>query len=922
MRGRKKHKFAAQLARDWGPRFTNKYIWAAGLMVLMFLAMGFLTAAGKKEHEEQKDTGKVRETAVLIQPLQETSRRDAEGNALYQAEEVEIRLTAVSEEGIHAIRWELETDEKKEHLLELPVYVLPEPEPEPTPVTTPDPASTPQITQVPEETPEPQTVSTSESALTPTSESVPESTSAPTSEPTAESTSAPTSEPTAEPTSAPTPAPTAEPTPTSTPAPQGEAPPEPGDTISGWTVQKVDGVLVTEMTRIVRVRKEMNGIVIRMQMTDRKGNSTKKEVYRFSIDRTAPEVRVHFRENHPVNGIFFNESRTAEITVRDQNFDPEQVSFEAVRDGVSESFGNVAWESGKSAEIHKAVIRFYEEGVYDFTVRAADRAGLVSEGPEYSQETVVPQHFVVDRTAPEIRVSYDNNNAKNNLYFSAPRTAHVTITERNFDAGNVWISTGAANVTPLWKSDGYVHTAEIPFSDDGSYVLSVQAADRAGNMSDRFSAGGAAAPGRFVIDRVIDRLKITGVKDGVYYRGDINLKIAAVDQNYASCSVRLFCTRMDEKERDVTAEVFGSIKETKQGWTGSGRIRAAAPDRDGLYELRVILRDLAGNEKTENVSFVVNRHGSVYQYDSRLKALQGTCVKQISQPLVITEYNPGPLQGEGKIEVTRDGRPLKEIQAEIQSGRLKKGKTAGAGWYQYRYLLRPETFLQEGTYRIGITGRDKAGNLLATGRDPEGQIVFSVDRTAPVLDQFYIERILTDGKAVLYMEIFDAIGLARVNIRQGQEVLLERDSFPDIFRLQTELSVSLTEKDPLRIVMRDRAGNIGIEQVRPEEFLTDRDTSVMEEVQAEAGQGSSPEQPEEVTEADRISDTGSAGIGRTAADTGGNPVTGSHSNADGKRTEQAAADRRMDFRYGWLCILVSVTIFAFRVLIKRHSISP
>ena len=860
--------------------------------------------AAEKKNEDRR---------VAIRPLQETVYRDAEGYALYQAEEVQIQLTAAAKSGIHTIRWAIETDEKKLHTVELPVYVLPTPEP--TPESTPEPTAAPEATTTPEPTTTPE--STPEPTTAP--EPIPTVTPMPT------ATSTPTAMPdlTVEPTPTAVPTPTAEPTPTavptSTPAPQGEVPPEPGDKVSGWTVEKVDGVLVTEMSRVVRVKKEMNDIRIRLEMTDHAGGSTEKKTYCFSIDRTAPEVKIQYDENRSEDGMFFKSGRTAEITVKDRNFDPELVSVEVTRDGrqllAGESAGNIVWTTGKHADMHTAYVQFSEDGVYDFSVRAADRVGLVCDTPVFAFGTAAPTHFVVDRTAPLVRVSYDNNNAEGGMYFKTPRIAHVTIAEQNFVPENVRIGTGAGVVTPKWKSDGRMHTAEISFTADGSYHLSIQVTDRAGNPADEFSAGGAAAPETFIIDQRIESLKISGVKDGVFYRRDVQIEIAAVDQNYASCNVRLFRTWMDEQERDVTAEIFGKIEEAKQGWTGSGRIRAVNPEQDGLYELQVVLQDLAGNEKTESISFVVNRHGSIYQYDSLLKALQGTCVRRVLQPLIITEYNPSPLQGEGKIEVTRDGRPVQQIKAEIQSGRLRKGKTAGAGWYQYRYLLRPETFLEEGTYRIGITGRDQAGNLMATERSSGGPVFFSVDRTPPSVDRIYIDKIRPDGTAMLYLEVFDSIGLSRVTAHQGRDTLMECESFPDSFRLRTEIPVTLTESEQIRIVMLDMAGNASIERVRPEILTSEIWTSAADDTKPENEQEAAPEETEERYKEESEPDERPVRIYRGAIGTDRDPgITGAG------RSKQEDTGRQTDFRFGWLCILLAVTVFSFGLIRKYYGL--
>ena len=83
----------------------------------------------------------------------------------------------------------------------------------------------------------------------------------------------------------------------------------------------------------------------------------------------------------------------------------------------------------------------------------------------YATGTVTAKSFTIDKTAPTITVSYDNNSARNGNYYKADRTATVTIIEHNFDVNRVNVSFSAddkklPNMSG-WSSSGDQHTATM-----------------------------------------------------------------------------------------------------------------------------------------------------------------------------------------------------------------------------------------------------------------------------------------------------------------------------------------------------------------------------------------------------------------------------------------------------------------------------
>ena len=81
--------------------------------------------------------------------------------------------------------------------------------------------------------------------------------------------------------------------------------------------------------------------------------------------------------------------------------------------------------------------------------------------------------IVADTTAPTVLVQFDNNEVANGMYFKAPRTATVTVMDRNFDpalaqvapwardAGNA--PTAAPAVAAWWAADPRAEWATFGF---------------------------------------------------------------------------------------------------------------------------------------------------------------------------------------------------------------------------------------------------------------------------------------------------------------------------------------------------------------------------------------------------------------------------------------------------------------------------
>ena len=93
---------------------------------------------------------------------------------------------------------------------------------------------------------------------------------------------------------------------------------------------------------------------------DKAGNKEKyEEKENFVIDRTAPVIEVFYEDESASNIRYFNHPRTAEIVIREQNFDENQVKIGTELENISGKKPQITQFSSHKG-VHKAKV-FYEE---------------------------------------------------------------------------------------------------------------------------------------------------------------------------------------------------------------------------------------------------------------------------------------------------------------------------------------------------------------------------------------------------------------------------------------------------------------------------------------------------------------------------------------------------------------------------------
>ena len=603
-----------------------------------------------------------------------------------------------------------------------------------------------------------------------------------------------------------------------------------------------------------------NDVLLKIKAVDNAGNQTVKEE-RLSIDITKPRVTLSFDNNRVENEFYFKENRTALITVEERNFSQDSFKIlitdpaegkgakllEVERDAfqkVSGSGDSTRWESR---------LYFNKDGDYQLSITGEDLAGNAMEELVYAEGTQAALDFTVDKTAPVLSVSYDNNTANHEFYYKEGRRAEISIEEKNFRSDLVDYSVlkdggreghGSA-LSSFSGGEGrgvseLHHQASISYEEDGDYQFNIRVKDLAGNEALAYPED------HFVIDRTAPSLTISDILNESANKGEVSPKISYGDRYLDQDALSLKLVGEVHGEHELSSQQGGSIsiartdalnlpmqksmeetesqkqkEEEKEGivyqsFAGGEEGNLSfqnfpeEPDTDDVYRLSAKIVDMAGNETTEELWFSVNRFGSTYLLSDRAKALQGTYQKE-GEEILISEINADEVLSSALTLYRNEEKHALSEGAEYQTTR-----SGGNGkWYRGDYLIKKDNFDKEGLYHLQISSQDKAGNLASTEQTERGaELRFGIDRTPPriLLSNVDNQGVYRGDVLDLDLSVQDNLWLEQVDATvDGTEELSWRDKSlqeavaKDSFPLQ--ISGEKGKRHKLLVVARDAAGN-------------------------------------------------------------------------------------------------------------------
>lgn len=459
--------------------------------------------------------------------------------------------------------------------------------------------------------------------------------------------------------------------------------------------------------------------------------------------------------------------------------------------------------------------------------RAYDRCGLsetFSEDGHYAIEAQVTDcaknqgtarlaEFTVDRTAPVVRVDFDNNDARNGRYYRAARTATVSVTEHNFDAALFKIET--TGVVGAWVDDGDTHTALVSFASEGVHALEVSGEDRAGNKMAPYAAE------EFVIDLTPPTVAISGIEDACAYNGEVAPRISFADEaNFDPDGASWLLT--GAKNGDVVFETV--IADGEQGREAVFTDFARDPGVDDVYTLTARATDLAGNEAEATATFSVNRFGSTFRVVDADAYRQNNGYLTCARDVVVEEVNVSGVASEEHGATVTQGTSVRELERTEAPG--KTGYTidegiseaeGSRGWALYRYVIAAGNFMGDGRYHVSVRSSDLADNVntssgfydRAANGEAAAEVSFILDETDPVICGLSVN----DGDVIGADEyegtfrVVENIGVADVKVFvDGREAMAKGDEYGNYsFRVK---KAAFTDRE-LEIVATDLAGRTG-----------------------------------------------------------------------------------------------------------------
>lgn len=418
---------------------------------------------------------------------------------------------------------------------------------------------------------------------------------------------------------------------------------------------------------------------------------------------------------------FYKEDITVHIAVQDKPDDDNYAALESVScqitSGQVQEYKELYHTSktGISEDELRQSVSFSAEELIDaakfegneasIEVTALDRAG---------NKTTSTQIMKIDVTAPEIEITFDQEEPVGDRFFTTDRMAAITVTEKNFDASLVeWEVTrdGEPYHIPVsgWSSEGDRHQATMLFTEDGEYTLTVTCKDLADNEAEPVSAE------PFCMDQTKPVIEIE--YDGAqphrdnYYREARTAVVTIQEHNFTPDTFHI-----------ETAQPYQML-----GWSHEGdthRLRICFQE-DAYYQWNCQYTDMAGNEaeQLEQQEFYIDSIAPVIEITGVINDSANAGEVQPVVTVLEEHFNAE----ETRISLVNGKGEQIEIPSQVQQ--------VNGG---YSYILYNVNEKPDQVYYLHVNSLDMAGN------EAELTYRFSLNRNGSVYDMS-LARQATEG---------------------------------------------------------------------------------------------------------------------------------------------------------------------------------
>ncbi|MBE6640906.1 MAG: hypothetical protein E7619_04895 [Ruminococcaceae bacterium] len=515
---------------------------------------------------------------------------------------------------------------------------------------------------------------------------------------------------------------------------------------------------------------------LKITYKDRSGNES--NIYpgdSFVIDKTSPTVTVTYNNNNAKNGNYFKNTRTATITIRDENFSTSSAYVNVTVDGVAKPLGALNWNEG--GDVYTTTIRFDEDADYTFDVRCNDLAGNGNGYVNYGN-SVAPNAFTVDTTPPTdlaitvngVSVMGREDSVVFDRFYSDKVVVKLSASGRI--SGLESLKYQKVDSVDKYSADGiwtdYDSENGISILTNEKAIVYMRAEDKAGNVSivhstgivvdDKLPTGELNAP-------EIDIIPMAPNAYG-FYNGDVDVDIKVVDPAYTgadamlngyysglrSVTYRIYTTDtgaieegvlLDLNEKTAGAEYDKDL--LVKAWSGKITVSAEKFNSNNVF-CEITAVDNSGNVRTSttaagalkiditasdiNVSFNNNNGDTSFA--------EGVYFKEDRIATVtVTERNFNPELF--KLDITNTEGYIPTIGGWIE--------IAGTGNGDNTTHVAQVLFNVDGDYTFGVSCSDMAlneGNEASYG-DSLAPLAFTVDKTLPAITVEYDNNSVNNG---------------------------------------------------------------------------------------------------------------------------------------------------------------------------------
>lgn len=327
--------------------------------------------------------------------------------------------------------------------------------------------------------------------------------------------------------------------------------------------------------------------VIKISVTDKSDNTEVSNTVSFIIDKTAPSLSATLNSLASITDQYLAEDASVSLSVSDVNEDENDVTriIKTTRPGASavETTDNGALE-GTTA--------FSTEADYEITFTAKDRAG--------NESSPVTLTFRVDKTAPQLSITGITRDATSSEdvtitygmiedFYWDINSAIVKIYKKVDGMGETLIN------TVDFKANGATSSLSEVFKEDGEYRFEFTAEDKTGNKADESF--------RFILDENAPVITLTGV-DGYLTDKDVSFGVQVDEIFYLGNTVKIEGTVKTLADPDGKAINFDDYSRLTR--TASANFEQIFTD-DGIYNIKVTSKDVAGNETVQSVQFTIDK---------------------------------------------------------------------------------------------------------------------------------------------------------------------------------------------------------------------------------------------------------------------------------------------------------------------------